>query len=207
MHKGVFKGNDLSKNYNILILGESHHHSEMYDINYTTENVVKNYFRNPKDRAYRFFDKIAASFGYSANEKEVFWNKVYFGNYVDESNCGSRTDRAKLLVENNKDKYNEELFEFINQNGIDIVLCFSRLVYNNLPEQTLSENKSVRFYVDSTGGKKDWIDKFIYKPGKRANDDLDLSKKLTVYGLRHPSARCGFRPEHYKDYLQKEIRL
>ena len=56
-------------------------------------------------------------------------------------------------------------------------------------------------------GKKDWIDKFIYKPGKRANDDLDLSKKLTVYGLRHPSARCGFRPEHYKDYLQKEIRL
>ena len=42
MHKGVFKGNDLSKNCNILILGESHHHSEMYDINYTTENVVKN---------------------------------------------------------------------------------------------------------------------------------------------------------------------
>lgn len=207
MHKGVFKGNNLTKNCNILILGESHHHTKSNDPNYTTENVVKNYLHNPNDRDYKFFDKIAACFGYSAEEREIFWNKVWFGNYVDESDCGIRTNRAKILVECNKDKYNKELFEFINQNGIDIVFCFSRLVYQNLPRRTLLEDKSVRFYVDRTGGKKDWIDKFIYKPGTRANDDLDLSKKLTIYGLRHPSARCGFCPEYYMDCLQKEIHL
>ena len=63
------------------------------------------------------------------------------------------------------------------------------------------------FEVSEPGGKRDWIEKLIYKPGTRANGDIALDKTLTVYGFRHPSARCGFCPEHYKDYLQKEIRL
>ena len=69
------------------------------------------------------------------------------------------------------------------------------------PEERLS------FEVSEPGGKRDWIEKLIYKPGTRANGDIALDKTLTVYGFRHPSARCGFCPEHYKDYLQKEIRL
>lgn len=69
------------------------------------------------------------------------------------------------------------------------------------PDERLS------FEVSEPGGKRDWIEKLIYKPGTRANGDIALDKTLTVYGFRHPSAGCGFCPEHYKDYLQKEIRL
>lgn len=68
-------------------------------------------------------------------------------------------------------------------------------------------DERLSFEVSEPGGKRDWVDKFIYKPGTRANGDIALDKTLTVYGFRHPSARCGFCPEHYKDYLQKEIRL
>lgn len=205
MHPGVFKGNNLTANRNILILGESHHHTKSNDPKYTTENVVKNYFHNPSDPDYRFFDKIAACFGYSPDEREVFWNKVWFGNYVDESNCGIATDRAKKLIKENRKKYNKKLFEFVNQKGIDIVFCFSRLVYKNLPSQASFEDKPVRFDVPKTGN--DWIGKFIYKPGTRPNGDLGLNKELIVYSFRHPSARCGFRLEHYMDYLQNEIQL
>lgn len=69
------------------------------------------------------------------------------------------------------------------------------------PDERLS------FEVSEPGGKRDWVEKLIYKPGTRANGDIALDKTLTVYGFRHSSARCGFCPEHYKDYLQKEIRL
>lgn len=207
MHLGVFMGNNPPTNCNILILGESHHHTESSDLNYTTENIVKDYFRNPAHPAYRFFDKIAACFGYVAEEREIFWNKVWFGNYIEEADCGVKTVRAKKLAEENSKIYNKSLFEFVNQNEIDILCCFSRLVYAHLPEQTSFEEKSISFAVPKTGGKRDWIDKMIYEPGPRANGDIALDKSLTVYGFRHPSARCGFRSENYKNYLQAELRL
>ena len=203
MHQGVFKGNNLVENCNILILGESHHHTEKNDINYTTEKVVKDYFCNPNDRDYKFFDKIAACFGYLEKDRETFWNKVYFGNYVDESDCGIKTDRAKKLIEQNNQMYNKKLFEFVNQNEIDIIFCFSRLVYKQFPLR----HKSVYFEVPKTGKKSDWINRVVYKPGIRLVGDTVLKKNLTVYGFRHPSARCGFCSEHYKNYLQKEIQV
>ena len=61
--------------------------------------------------------------------------------------------------------------------------------------------------VSEPGGNWDWIEMLSAQPGTRANGDIALDKTLTVYGFRHPSVRCGFCPEHYKDYLQKEIRL
>ena len=207
MHKGVFKGNNLTKNCNILILGESHHHTKSNDPNYTTENVVKNYFRNPNDPAYRFFDKIAACFGYSADEREVFWNKVWFGNYVDESDCDVRNGRAKMLIEKCRQEYNKELFDFVNQNEIDIIFCFSRLTYYNLPDRASFEDQAVKYYPPKTSGEKDRVEKFIYKPGTRPNGGVGLNKELIIYSFSHPSARCGFCPEHYMDYLQKEIQL
>lgn len=207
MHQGVFKGNNLLTNRNILILGESHHHSESNDSNYTTESVVKNYFNHPGDPAYRFFDKIAACFGFLPSDRELFWNKVWFGNYVDESDCGIRTNKAKELVKKNRDKYNKKLFEFVNQNGIHIIFCFSRLVYNSLPDKTSFEDKGIESDMQDTGGERDYISKFIYKPGIRSNNDMELNKQLVVYGLRHPSSRCGFNSAHYTDYLKKEIQL
>lgn len=205
MHQGVFKGSKATENHGVLILGESHHHTQSADPTYTTNKVVKNYFSRPNDPAYRFFDKIAACFGYSPGGREIFWNKVWFGNYVDESDCGIRTSRAINLIEKNSKKYNQELFEFVNQNGVDLIFCFSRLVYYHLPERTSFEDYSISFAVPGTGGKRDWVDKFMYKPGARANGDMALDKQLIVYGFRHPSSRCGFCPEHYKEYLQNEI--
>lgn len=207
MHKGVFKGNNLSGDRNILILGESHHHSESNDQSYTTEKVVKNYLSNPKNPSYRFFDKIAACFGFSANERDLFWNKVWFGNYIDESDCGIATNRAKELVIKNRHIYNKKLFEFVNQNSIDTIFCFSRLVYNNLPDRAPFENKEAKCYVANVGRKRDYISKFIYKPGTRFTDDVELEKELVVYCFRHPSAQCGFSPKNYIEYLNKEIIL
>ncbi len=33
----------------------------------------------------------------------------------------------------------------------------------------------------------------------------ELNKDVHVYGLRHPSARCGFNAENYKPYLKNLI--
>lgn len=104
-------------------------------------------------------------------------------------------------------QYNEELFKFVNENEIDIVCCFSRLVYQNLPAKSSFENSGITIGVPDIGGKRDYIQKFIYQPGVRNNCDIALNKPLMVYGFRHPSARCGFCSEHYNWYLQKEIQL
>ncbi len=207
MHKGVFEGNNLSTNCNILILGESHHHMVANDPDYTTEGVVKNYFLYPNDKDYRFFDKIANCFGYPSEQREVFWNKVRFANYVTESNCDIQTDKAKELMKNNSEKYNQELFEFVNQNEIDVIFCFSRLVYKHLPRRASFEEKGVCFETPKVGNVSDRIDKFVYKPGARPDGNTALKKQLTVYGFRHPSYRRSFSAENYREVLQKEIQI
>lgn len=214
MHHGVYIGKAAAKETRILILGESHHNIEGQGkpAFYTTSSVVETYLAEDKtEKAHRFFHKIAQAFGVDttkSDEKEKFWDKIYFGNYIDVV-CGVKDSAAKKIIKDKekRKKYNKELFQFVNENKIDIICCFSRLVYNHLPNRASFENKSIPFEVPKTGGKRDWIEKFIYKPGTRANGDIALDKKLTVYSLRHPSAACGFCPEHYKDYLQKEIRL
>ena len=207
MHEGVFKGANIGNEKRILVLGESHYRSSNDTSDFTTASVLNNYFQYPSIRAYKFFDKIAACCGYNADERETFWNKVWFGNYVDESDCGIRTDRATNLIKEFKGRYNKELFEFVNENRIEIILCFSRLVYNHLPKQTSFEDKSSVIEVSQTGGKRDWIGKSIYKAGAREHDEIILDNELTVFGFRHPSAACGFSTENYRNQLQKEICL
>lgn len=181
MYKGIFKGNNLTENHNILILGESHHGMEEHID--TTESVVTNYFRNPNKACYKFFDKIVTCFGFTPDEREVFWNKVWFGNYVDKS-CGVKTSKAKNLISEHRDTYNRELFEFVNENNIDVIFCFSRLVYNNLPDNASRE----KFDVPNAGGKRDYINKTVYKSGIIPNSVIELNNQLVVYGFRHPSA-------------------
>ena len=216
MHYGVYIGKAAEKETRILILGESHHNKnnegQGEPASYTTSSVVETYLAEENTcRGHRFFHKIAQSFGMDttkAEEKERFWDKIYFGNYIDVV-CGVKDSAAKKIIEDkeNRKRYNKELIQFVNENKIDIICCFSRLVYNHFPDRASFEDKSIPFEVPKTGGKRDWIEMFIYKPGTRANGDIALDKKLTVYGFRHPSARCGFCPEHYMDYLQKEIQL
>ena len=143
MFKGVYEGENAKyQNKRILILGESHYDKDGYD-DFTTKSVIENYHLNPNEKKYNFFHKIAQCFSVNTNdidkEFECFWNNVYFANYVDEL-CGIGDSKAKSLIENNKKEYNNELFEFINKNEIDIVFVFGRTVYNNLP--SYSKNKT-----------------------------------------------------------------
>ena len=143
MFKGVYEGKKAKcQNKRILILGESHYDKDGYD-NFTTKSVIENYHLNPNEKKYNFFHKIAQCFSVNTNdidkEFECFWSNVYFANYVDEL-CGIGDSKAKSLIENNKKEYNNELFEFININKIDIVFIFGRTVYNNLP--SYSKNKA-----------------------------------------------------------------
>lgn len=207
MHRGVFKGAHLAENQNLLILGESHHHAVADDPSYTTEGVVKNYFNHPNDRCYRFFDRIAGCFGFFPDERELFWNQVWFGNYVEESNCGIGDSRARKLVAKHREKYNKDLFSFVNEHGIDMMFCFSRLVYNNLPSRAAFEDAGTQYDVPKLHGKRDYISKFLYKPGTRPDCEVALKKQLLVYGFRHPSARGGFDATHYVDYLKSIIQL
>lgn len=215
MHHGVYIGKEAAKETRILILGESHHNKnnegEGEPASYTTSSVVEAYLTEEETgKTHRFFHKIAQSFGIDTTkvEEKRFWDKIYFGNYIDVV-CGVRDNAAPQLIKDKgkRKQYNEELFKFVNENEIDIVCCFSRLVYQNLPAKSSFENSGITIGVPDIGGKRDYIQKFIYQPGVRNNCDIALNKPLMVYGFRHPSARCGFCSEHYNWYLQKEIQL
>lgn len=214
MFKGVYEGKKAKcQNKRILILGESHYDKDGYD-NFTTKSVIENYHLNPNEKKYNFFHKIAQCFSVNTNdidkEFECFWSNVYFANYVDEL-CGIGDSKAKSLIENNKKEYNDELFEFINKNIIDIVFVFGRTVYNNLPSYSKNETtaeKQPNLDNDNlfVGSKRDFISHCVYLKGEQhKNAETELNRDIHIYGLRHPSARCGFNAENYKPYLKNLI--
>lgn len=119
MFKGVYEGkNAKHQSKRILILGESHYDKDGYN-DFTTDSVVQNFYSNPGEKKYQFFHKIAKCFFENVkdidDEFESFWNNVYFANYVDGL-CGIGDSKAKILIKNNKEKYNNELFEFRSVN-------------------------------------------------------------------------------------------
>lgn len=214
MFKGVYEGENAKyQNKRILILGESHYDKDGYD-NFTTKSVIENYHFNPNEKKYNFFHKIAQCFSVNTNdidkEFECFWSNVYFANYVDEL-CGIGDSKAKNLINNNRKKYNNELFEFINKNEIDIVFVFGRTVYNNLPSYSKNENTAEKQpNLDNgnlfVGSKIDFISHCVYLKGEQhKNAETELNRDIHIYGLRHPSARCGFNAENYKPYLKNLI--
>ena len=214
MFKGVYEGKKAKcQNKRILILGESHYDKDGYD-NFTTKSVIENYHLNPNEKKYNFFHKIAQCFSVNTNdidkEFECFWSNVYFANYVDEL-CGVGDSKAKNLINNNRKKYNNELFEFINKNEIDIVFVFGRTVYNNLPSYSKNENTAEKQpNLDNgnlfVGSKRDFISHCVYLKGEQhKNAETELNRDIHIYGLRHPSARCGFNAENYKSYLKNLI--
>lgn len=215
MYRGEFTGKCANnQNVSILILGESHHWSDD-DYNkleeerrkkeecYTTAEVVERYLENynnntgkNRDRAYRFFENIVRTFGVDPNEnRTVFWNRVYFGNYIDQL-CGVRDTTAKKLlnIEENRKRYNEQLFSFIRRTGIDIVFCFSRRAYDHLP--TLENDDR-----EELGEKNNThrLNKLIYCSGDRKTISEFLTKSVIIYGLRHPSQ--GYSYNKYQDII------
>ena len=212
MHHGEYIGAKAAKK-RILILGESHRISKdtISDdrtcgvaATYTTAGVVEEYLRT--NNTLTFFKKIGEAFGQpmkSQEDKIAFWEQFYFGNYIDVL-CGVRTDAAKayLCTADHRQAMNDALFDFINHHKIDVVVCFSRLVYNHLPSlnrrHKAKEDLGKVVCPALVGGKTDYIAQCRFLPSiPHAHTAVTLEKPLSVYCLRHPSARGGFCAENY----------
>lgn len=209
MFKGVYAGKYAHiQSKKILILGESHY-DKNEDSNFTTRSVLENYYNSPSEDKYAFFHKIAKTCGIDVvsidEEFEILWNRVYFGNYVEQL-CGINNSLAKQFVKSNRWQYNNHLFEFINQNQIDIVLVFGRLSFDNMPslsrrEEKLDDLNENTLYV---GNKRDWISHCKYLPNIEHDfTNVKLNKQVEVFNFRHPSAPCGFCVENYRPYIEK----
>lgn len=144
------------------------------------------------------------SFNYRLDEKDVFFQKVFFGNYVEKL-CWKKDDTASSLIKekNNRTIYNNSVFRFVNENNIKTIVCFSKLVFNNLPsmnyemEEIWEDDKTVMI-----GSKKSVYSHCLYKAGASHNYcDVILDEDLLVLSLRHPSAGCGYSVEKAKEYL------
>ena len=207
MYSGVWLPSQKTNN-NILILGESHYEdieSQGKTASYTTSDVIESYLSGKSK--IKFFSSIAQSFGYYNSEIKDFYSKVYFGNYVDEL-CGvGEWNNAKGFIEDNRLKYNEELFKFCNDYNIKFIVCFSILCYNALPMRESYEIPQEEIYVGKIGQKPNYIRKFTYRSGKRQDCNVSLNNDLIVYGIRHPSSQSGYSVEQVYQFFINDKNL
>ena len=124
MHKGEFEGKQAkAQPVRVLILGESHYWSEdKSEEEKKTSKVMETYLS--ETYSYRFFDNIVRSFGIAPEKRKDFWEKVWFGNYIDEP-CGIRDSQADNLLKQpgKREELNRQLFSFIEK--IKLMLCFA----------------------------------------------------------------------------------
>lgn len=212
MYHGVYEGaTAAAQPKRILILGESHHGNGPEDVgkagDVPTSDVIKDYLsqKDGTERRLQFFHKIALSFGIDTGkdkdaEKERFWDKVFFGNYVDVI-CGVQDGTAEKLMDQNKKTYNRELAEFVNRNQIDAVFCFGLGVFDCLPGNHYagiipSEGG------DMTAGKKFEENRSVELAGYLCETSSEaFDHPVRIYGMTHPS-RPGFSPEPFVEYLK-----
>lgn len=210
MYTGVY--NRDNHNLRILILGESHHYETP-----STQKTVDGYLEKCRkdghaEGCHRFFEQIVRAFGkIPETEREEFWCNVRFGNYIDEI-CGVGDSQATDLLakEENRIRYNDDLFDFVDAKEIDIIFCFSRRVYNNLPSFAAGEKEetiNVGDFLRTKDGKpkKDYISYCKYLPGPHKHTGKPLERTVEVFGMLHPSGRYGFAPENYAPELKKRI--
>lgn len=207
MNSDLWKGSNLPISPRVLILGESHYDDDNFGekVSFSTSGVVKNYFES-RYKWSRFFDKMAASFGYDRDNARQFFEKVFFGNYIDVV-CGIGDSNAKHYADLNRDTYNSEWFDFINQNEIDVVVCFSKLAYNHFPSLNTAEGYEIigKEYVGDIGSKPNYVEYCTYAPGiEHKHSSVKLVKPLKLYGISHPSARGGYDCEQIYKYISKQ---
>lgn len=210
MHNGEYVGAAAAaQRKRILILGESHHGDGPEDVGkpgkIPTEDVVKIYLsqKDKTEKRLEFFHEIALSFGIETGkdeEKRLFWDKVFFGNYVDVL-CGVRDSAARNWIKRCGKEYNEQLVKFVNERQIDIIFSFSILAYWALPtsggcrpgilpaEQGALLNQKT---VGRRNNRNVYLRGYICEP---STDTID--HPVTIYGIPHPSARGGFEPNHF----------
>lgn len=206
MNSDPWRGSNIPTYPRVLILGESHYDDNKGEkVSYPTSGVVRTYFES-RHRWSQFFDKIAASFGYDRDKARQFYEKVYFGNYIDVV-CSVGDDSASHYADLNRDTYNAEWFDFINRNEIDVVVCFSKMVFSHFPslnEMGKNEN-SGREYVGDIGGRSNYVEYRMYAPyTEHEHCSIELTKPLKVYGIRHPSGQGGYAPNQICKYVTKQ---
>lgn len=215
MHHGVYQGlKAQEQEKRILILGESHHDIEEImgqPASYPTNSIVNTYLSEEKTKnTHYFFHKIAQSFGVDTNkseEKEMFWDKVYFGNYI-EVVCGVGDNTAKHMAYENKDYYNQKLKEFVIQEKIDYIFCFGvSAVYNCLPSKQGWDRNAI--YPEGkiiVGHKlKNGKEKNVYLRAGVYRENGYFEREVAVYGIPHPSAQGGFNPNYFVKELSRLI--
>lgn len=213
MHKGEFVGINAHKKQNrTLILGESHHVSTDPSVatdktagvpaSYTTASVIQEHL--DKSKTHDFLTKIAKTFG--SRDENAFWQSVYFGNYIDVL-CGIGNSVAKNQIKekDNRLKYNDQLFQFVNKHKIEKIFCFSILAYKSLPG--LSDNeKSTWETVGMRGNRRVFLRQCQYKAGvQHEGTSVILQQNLRVYGISHPQAKGGYSSEIYANALKNQI--
>ena len=202
MYNGVWISKEKTPR-NVLILGESHYDKpdKQGTISSITTSSVMEYYMCGGGVGTKFFSNIAASFGYTKAEYSYFYNRVYFGNYVDEL-CGvAEWNHAQEFINENKTRYNDELFRFCNENGIDIIVCFSMRCYNAMPKREEYEKPQEEIFIGEISRRKNCIKKFIYHPGKRNDCNTFLNNDLIVYGVKHPSSQSGYSIKQVYDFM------
>lgn len=202
MYHGVYEGAAAeAQEKKILILGESHHD---LDSSITTQEVVEDYLspENTTKQSLQFFHKIALAFGVDTGkveEKAQLWDKVFFGNYINKSldgPSGEGDETAQTLIAANKDRYNQDLVDFIKAHAIETVFCFSNRVFDALPNE--EGHGSWALFQDVKCGKADlWF-------GRGYGPDSPFCRELKVYGVPHPRYwNCaGIKPEELAQYIR-----
>lgn len=200
MYHGVYEGPAVAaQEKKILILGESHHD---LDSSITTQQVVEDYLspENTTKQSLQFFHKIALAFGVDTEkleEKARLWDKVYFGNYVDESLDGPSGEGdkiAKKLIAANKERYNQDLAEFIKTHEIDTVFCFSFLAWDEgLPPAPA--------LVPDVFKKVNGRNINLWCARAYGPDSL-FGRRLEIYGVPHPRSWIGFGADDIVTYLK-----
>lgn len=199
-----WKGDDLDKNNRILILGESHYGDDPTCVGqYTPEDYsieVMKLFIEADERSswHLFFERVADSFGYSEKEPVVdFFDKICYGNYVTRFCDENNSKVAEEDIAANKVEYNNRLFEFVNANSIDAIVCFSKLAYWSLPKGNEKDESFEEMIISPPGVRKRIIEKYCYAPGVgHGCCDVILNKPLMVYGVNHPTGSHGY--SHYE---------
>lgn len=211
MYMGEYKGKNAKR---ILILGESHHYETE-----STQKTVDGYLdkcgkEGHAEKCHEFFDQIVRAFGKApAADREMFWNNVWFGNYINEL-CGVGDSQAINLLkeEENRIRYNDDLFDFVADKEIDTIFCFSRRVYNKLPSLVKATGEyekiiNVGDFLRTKDGKvkTDYISYCKYLQGPHKHTSKPLERNVEVYGMLHPSGQYGFAPENYAPEIKKHI--
>ena len=169
------------------------------EVPYPTSGVVEGHLTGKG--GYEFFNKIAATFGYSREDVGEFYNKVFFANYIPVL-CGRKNNMAADFISKNRTDYNNDLFEFVNQYSINTIVCYSRTSYNALPGLGEGET-AIDKPIGQIAGKNNLAGVCNYINGvKHKYCAIELKRPLIVYGLWHPSCKGGFSIQQVYDFFK-----